>query len=684
MPPYKHQSSSRDIKDRAHAICGRKLDFKTASKFLAQQARKQSKSQSTTTGRSDSKVAKKRVHETAHASRNRTKTNESRSQAALVQSSTPAVGSKKRDRDEHDEPQNGGSNKRSKLEKQNKPRSQGSLPGPDGRRNVTASGLTSALSSKIATSDQNISVTGPLKRKSEDGHDSPAKKAKVENTTLSPIIPPAPASTTTAANSAEPTNIVKNTSIKTSPKRKAEDDIGATIKHSKIELPVENATSASTSKVAEAVMARKGHKQGNGVRSANPAIADNSKRGDECCEERAVQSDTIKTANIKVAQVTHSEERAIALETGEVKPAEANRAEKSGPPTAEKQSNPDEARRPARMANADLMCFANSVIQVIDSIPELRDRLIAKATLNDDPAFPAFPTRTGSKKADEKAEAQWHAKIARILREQNRTFGQCLGQTLRHMQAAAQMGDTVCTRGLMNMFSALSDEYDGVSAQQEAFDFLDKVFQRWEQEDSASDDVNKQDQPPVRDLFKGQKFTQIECTCGHSKATDFESAYSLQLKIANKSRSTTIPSCLNRAFATVRPEGYLCEFCKQKQTASNKEYIRSWGDYLILHLDRAELPDEKGKIKYINTKIDVPPQLNLDDFIHDGPLPVSTEEVEGRRQSSPTVKYEPVAFIERDGEDSGDSRSNSKQDETRLSIFLMPLRQPTAPPSIEH
>lgn len=281
--------------------------------------------------------------------------------------------------------------------------------------------MTSALSSKIATSDQNISVTGPLKRKSEDGHDSPAKKAKVENTTLSPIIPPAPASTTTAANSAEPTNIVKNTSIKTSPKRKAEDDIGATIKHSKIELPVENATSASTSKVAEAVMARKGHKQGNGVRSANPAIADNSKRGDECCEERAVQSDTIKTANIKVAQVTHSEERAIALETGEVKPAEANRAEKSGPPTAEKQSNPDEARRPARMANADLMCFANSVIQVIDSIPELRDRLIAKATLNDDPAFPAFPTRTGSKKADEKAEAQWHAKIARILREQNRT-----------------------------------------------------------------------------------------------------------------------------------------------------------------------------------------------------------------------------------------------------------------------
>ncbi|KAI4218871.1 MAG: hypothetical protein L6R36_008703, partial [Xanthoria steineri] len=661
MPPYKHQSSSRDIKDRAHAIYGRKLDFKTASKFMAQYARKQGKSQSTKTGRSDSKVAKERVHEAAHASRNRTKTNESRSQATLVQSSTPAVGSKKRDRDEHDEPQNGGSNKRSKWEKQNKQtsqptklliqsRSQRTLPCPDRRRNVTASGLTSALPSKIATSDQNISVTGPLKRKSEDGHDSPAKKAKVENTTLSPINPPASASTTSAANSAEPTNIVKNTSIEASPKRKAEDAIGATIKESKIELPVENANSGSTSKVAEAVMARKGHKQGTGGRSANPAIADNGKRGAERCEERAVQSDRIKTANIKVAQVTHSEERAIAVETGEVKPAEANRAEKSGPPTAEKQSNPDEARQPARMANADLMCFANSVIQVIDSIPELRNRLIAKATLNDDAAFPAFPTRTGSKKADEKAEAQWHAKIARILREENRTFGQCLGQTLRHMRAAAQMGDTVCTRGLMKMFSDLSDGYDGVSAQQEAFDFLDKVFKRLEEEDRASDDVIKQDQPPVKDLFKGQKFTQVECTCGHRHATDLESAYSLQLKIANKSRSTTILSCLNRAFATARPEGFLCEFCKQKQTASTKEYIRSWGDYLILHLDRAELPNEKSNIKYINTKIDVSPQLTLDEFIHDGSLPVSIEKEAGRRQSSPTVKYEPIAFIERDGE----------------------------------
>ena len=170
-------------------------------------------------------------------------------------------------------------------------------------------------------------------------------------------------------------------------------------------------------------MARKGHTQGNGGCSNSPAIADNGKIGDEPSVERAVESDTIKTANVKVAQVTHthSEERAMTLESGEMKPAEANRAEKSGPPTAEKQRNPDKARRPARMANADLMCFANSVIRVIDSIPELRDRLIAKATLNDDPAFPAFPTRTESKKADEKAEAQWYTKISRILREQNRT-----------------------------------------------------------------------------------------------------------------------------------------------------------------------------------------------------------------------------------------------------------------------
>lgn len=176
------------------------------------------------------------------------------------------------------------------------------------------------------------------------------------------------------------------------------------------------------SKIAGAVMARKENTHGNGGCSTNlAAIADDGNVGDERSVERAVQSDTIKTANVKVAQVTQSEEKAITLGTGDLKPAKANRAGKTGPPTAEKQSNPDKARRPARMANADLMCFANSVIQVIDSIPELRDWLIAKATLNDDAAFPAFPTRTGSKKADEKAEAHWHTKIARILHEQNRT-----------------------------------------------------------------------------------------------------------------------------------------------------------------------------------------------------------------------------------------------------------------------
>ena len=71
------------------------------------------------------------------------------------------------------------------------------------------------------------------------------------------------------------------------------------------------------------------------------------------------------------------------------------------------------------------------------------------------------------------------------------------------------MGDTVCTRGLMKLFSDKLDGYDGVSVQQEAFDFLDKVFARLEREDRDSDDVNKQEQTPVKDLFKGPSFTQV-------------------------------------------------------------------------------------------------------------------------------------------------------------------------------
>lgn len=88
-------------------------------------------------------------------------------------------------------------------------------------------------------------------------------------------------------------------------------------------------------------------------------------------------------------------------------------------------------------------------------------------------------------------------------------FGQYLGQTLQHMREAAQKGETVCARGLMKMFSKRYDGYDGVSGQQEAFDFLDKVFKLLDEKAVASDDVSKQANSLVKNLFGGEKYTQV-------------------------------------------------------------------------------------------------------------------------------------------------------------------------------
>lgn len=95
------------------------------------------------------------------------------------------------------------------------------------------------------------------------------------------------------------------------------------------------------------------------------------------------------------------------------------------------------------------------------------------------------------------------------------SFGQYLGQTLRHMQIAGDKGEVVCARGLMKMFSSWYPEYNGISFQQEAFDFWDKVIERLEAEDVASGDLNEEGISPVRALFGGQKFTRVRASKIH-------------------------------------------------------------------------------------------------------------------------------------------------------------------------
>lgn len=77
------------------------------------------------------------------------------------------------------------------------------------------------------------------------------------------------------------------------------------------------------------------------------------------------------------------------------------------------------------------------------------------------------------------------------------------------MHAAAQKVNKVCVRGLMKMLSRRHPGYDGVSSQQEAFDFLDKVFQLLEEEDAAAVAASKQASYVVKDLFGGQKYTKV-------------------------------------------------------------------------------------------------------------------------------------------------------------------------------
>ncbi|KAL8888158.1 MAG: hypothetical protein Q9215_004374 [Flavoplaca cf. flavocitrina] len=673
MAPNQYYSESQDIKDRAYALCGRRLDFKTASKFLTQHARKHGKSLSTSTGRPEAKISKKLLPEPTQACRNKKQSDQSRSRPAAARPIPSAPRSKKRGRDEVEDRKLDGKlepHKKAKLETFEEASvrsllySQPSRPAkplaqprarqpPSGRsdaRKVPPPTIISDPSSENAVGGQKVSVTGPNKRKTDDTCDSLAKKAKIDSATHSSIITPTSAPAGAAPNSPESTIIDNNTPAKVSLKRKAEDDIWVAVKKSKVGQPLESTNYNGSSTDTEESMARRARKQDGGGRSGNSLPHGTGKIGREITTEPAAKSDIVNIAQLNDTQVSRDEAGAADMTAGEVKEAEARALSHS----LAEEVNPDIGRRPARMANAisdgDLMCFANSVIQAIDVIPELRDRLIAKGSTNNGPAFPAFPTRTGSVKTDREAERLWLEEIDQILREQDRTFGQCLGQTLRHMHAAAQKGNKVCVRGLMKMFSRRHPDYDGVSSQQEAFDFLDKVFQLLEEEDAAKVAASKQASYVVKDLFGGQKYTQLDCACGDKRDAAHDSAYSLQLNMDSKCRTTTVPSCLNRAFASVEVEDFPCESCKKKQTISKKDCIKTWGNYLILHLNRAETPDPKGRAKFIKTKIEIPTELSLDDVMLDGQSPVIKPE-EGKMTPPATVHYEPIAFIERRGDE---------------------------------
>ncbi|KAL8726792.1 MAG: hypothetical protein Q9166_006474 [cf. Caloplaca sp. 2 TL-2023] len=78
---------------------------------------------------------------------------------------------------------------------------------------------------------------------------------------------------------------------------------------------------------------------------------------------------------------------------------------------------------------------------------------------------------------------------------------------------------------------------------------------------------------------------------------------------------------------------------------SKRECIKSWGEYLILHLNRAD----GWSNRKIKTRIPLPSKIDLSYYIPDGqPATNGQEKVEKVVPAKTT--YGPIAFIEHDGE----------------------------------
>lgn len=227
--------------------------------------------------------------------------------------------------------------------------------------------------------------------------------AKADESSLMQQTVEPPASCPTATSDVPATAVEKETPVRFTSKRKAEEDIEMPAKKSKSpKQPMKRAADKASSMDTGKTKALQTHERCVSGQTATEPLASDGKAGLSDGEERATGLSTRKT--------------------GDIKKALADKVKGEPSTTAQAQSQPASGKRPAPMANKDLFCFANSILQTIDSIPELRNRLIAKAALSDAaPAFPAFPVPKGLESDDEEAEADWHETIDQMLNDEDRT-----------------------------------------------------------------------------------------------------------------------------------------------------------------------------------------------------------------------------------------------------------------------
>ncbi|KAL9002388.1 MAG: hypothetical protein Q9188_004676 [Gyalolechia gomerana] len=278
---------------------------------------------------------------------------------------------------------------------------------------------------------------------------------------------------------------------------------------------------------------------------------------------------------------------------------------------AEKQTSLDGVTPPG-LENLGNCCFANSMLQALYSIKEFRDHFISKVR--------HCTNATG-----------------------DQSLGHGLGRLFQRMQAAVRDGAKESVHDFLQAFGSRHHEYDG-SKQQEAYDFLEKLFTELKAEEANSDGPAAPDVSLVKELFAGQTATRLECgSCGKKRDTaHVDACWSIRLDVPNRGRKTTLSDCLRRSLDAETPEGYTCESCGEKDVTSKTERIKNWGTYLLLNCDRA---GPKGKI---GTKIQIPEYVGLDEHMLDC-RPSTSDVGQTVAKLFPAFRYEVVAFAEHSG-----------------------------------
>ncbi|KAL9026829.1 MAG: hypothetical protein Q9196_004561, partial [Gyalolechia fulgens] len=135
---------------------------------------------------------------------------------------------------------------------------------------------------------------------------------------------------------------------------------------------------------------------------------------------------------------------------------------------------------PPGLENLSNCCFANSMLQALYAIKEFRDHFISKIRHCTD-----TPDTTG-----------------------DQSLGLGLGRLFRRMQEAVRDGAKVSAEEFLRAFGSRHQQYDGLR-QQEAYDFLEKLFTELKAEEANFGGQDVPDVSLVKDLFAGQTATRV-------------------------------------------------------------------------------------------------------------------------------------------------------------------------------